>query len=65
MQSTSVPVADDPAHWQKRADEIRQLAETMSEMNSRKALLKLAADYDKLAQRAANRQAPKSSGAAG
>lgn len=25
--SANVPVADDPAHWQKRADEIRQLAE--------------------------------------
>lgn len=64
MQPTSVPVADDPAHWQKRADEMRQLAETVSDMSSREALLKLAADYDKLAQRAANRQAPKSSGTA-
>jgi hypothetical protein len=60
MQPAIVPVADDPTHWQKR-----ELAETMSDISSREALLKLAADYDKLAQRAANRQAPKSLGPAG
>jgi hypothetical protein len=64
-QATNVPIADDPAHWKKRADEIRQLAETLSDAKAREAFLKLAADYDKLAQRAGNRsQAPKSSGTA-
>jgi hypothetical protein len=55
MQATNVPLADDPAHWKKRADEIRQLAETLSDANAREAFLKLAADYDKLAQRAGQR----------
>ena len=60
MQATNTPIADDPAHWQKRADEIRKLAETLSDANAREAFIKLAAEYDKLAQRAANRtQKPK------
>jgi hypothetical protein len=57
-QAPNVPLADDPAHWQKRADEIRQLAKTLSDAKAREAFLKLAADYDKLAQRAVNRQKP-------
>jgi len=64
MQATNVPIADDPVHWRKRADEMRQLAETMSDMKSREALLKLAGDYDKLAQRAADRT-PKSKPSSG
>ena len=60
VQATNTPIADDPAHWQKRADEIRKLAETLSDANAREAFIKLAAEYDKLAQRAANRtQKPK------
>jgi hypothetical protein len=58
MQTTEL--ASHPTHWKKRADEIRQLAETISEANTREVFLKLAAEYDKLAQRAANRtQKPK------
>jgi hypothetical protein len=58
-------LASDPAHWQKRANEIRQLAETIAEPNTREVFLKLAAEYDKLAQRAASRaHKPKSSGTA-
>jgi hypothetical protein len=60
-QISNVPLADDPAHWQKRADEIRKLAESLPDPQAREAFLKLAAEYDKLAQRAANRQKPKPS----
>ncbi len=56
LHAADIPVADDPAHWQKRADEIRQLAKKVSDAKERETLLKLAADYDKLADRAANRK---------
>jgi hypothetical protein len=61
VQAANHSVADDPAHWQKRADEIRQLAEKVSDAKERETLLKLAVDYDKLAQRAASRQKEKPS----
>ena len=54
-QSIDVSLSDDPRHWCKRADEIRQLADKMTDPKDRETLLKLAADYDKLAQRAADR----------
>ena len=54
-QSIDVSLADDPNHWCKRAAEIRELAEKMTDPKDREALLKLAADYDKLSQRAADR----------
>ena len=60
LQAIDVSLADDPAHWRKRADEIRQLAEKMTDPKERETLLKLAAEYEKLAQRSADRaQNPK------
>jgi hypothetical protein len=63
LQPVKVALADDPAHWQKRADEIREIAEKVPDTQERETLFKLTAEYEKLAQRAANRtQKPKSSG---
>jgi hypothetical protein len=48
-----VPHFNDPEHWRQRAKEARGLAEQMSDETSRKMMLKIADDYDKLAARAA------------
>ena len=47
------PHFNDPEHWRQRAKEARGLAEQMSDETSRKMMLKIADDYDKLAARAA------------
>jgi hypothetical protein len=46
---------NDPKHWEGRAAEARALAQTMSDMESRSAMLRIAADYDQIAKRAAER----------
>ena len=43
-------------HWRQRAEETRILAEQMSDEAEKKTMLGIAADYDKLAVRAAQRQ---------
>ena len=56
---------DQPDHFRSRAEELRAVAEMISEPTARANLLKLANDYDKLASRAeeriANRARPYSS----
>lgn len=47
---------DDPAHWRYRAEEIRTLADDMRDERSREAMLRIAEDYDLLAQRAQERR---------
>jgi hypothetical protein len=47
---------DDPAHWSKRADEMRRLAHASTEEPDTKAQLEiLAQSYDELAARAERR----------
>jgi hypothetical protein len=46
---------NDPKHWQDRACEMRALAEQMKEAETKEIMLRLAADYDKLAERATQR----------
>ena len=53
MQIT--PHFNDPKFWQERAEEARVLADQMSDETSKKMMLKIADDYDKLAVRAAQR----------
>jgi hypothetical protein len=46
---------NDPRHWLDRAEEMRMLAEQMTEAEAKAIMLRLAADYELLAQRAAAR----------
>jgi hypothetical protein len=48
----------DPRHWEERAARTRDKAEQFDMRDSRDRLLKIAEEYDRLAQRAAERQQP-------
>jgi hypothetical protein len=45
-------VIEDATHWRARARETRALADQMSDEVSRKTMLQIADDYDRLAERA-------------
>jgi hypothetical protein len=49
------PSLNDPRYWQTRAAEMRAIAEDMKDAETRAIMLRLAADYDELAERAAQR----------
>jgi hypothetical protein len=51
---------NDPEHWRRRAKEVRALAEQMTDADARSAMLRIAHDYDQLAERAAARAAGRS-----
>jgi hypothetical protein len=53
---TKKPIYD-PKHWRDRAAEMRALADTMKDSETMGIMCRLADDYDKLADRAAQRQA--------
>jgi hypothetical protein len=42
-------------HWLQRAQETRRLAESISDAETKKTLLKIAEEYERLARRAATR----------
>jgi hypothetical protein len=46
---------NDPAHWRQRAEEARAIAEQMNDLNSKDAMLRIAKDYERLAERAEGR----------
>jgi hypothetical protein len=46
---------NDPKHWRDRAAEMRALADTMNDAETIAIMKRLADDYDKLADRAADR----------
>jgi hypothetical protein len=46
---------NDSEHWRARAEESRILAEQISDETSKKMMLKIADDYEKLAARASAR----------
>jgi len=47
---------DDPKHWRDRAEEVRTLAEQMSDPETRRIMRGIADDYEKLAKRAEQRK---------
>jgi hypothetical protein len=46
---------NDPAHWRDRAEEMRALAEDIKDTHARETMLRIAKDYDRLAERAEHR----------
>jgi hypothetical protein len=48
---------NNPAHWHLRAQEARLLANALEDPEAKAATLKIADEYDRLAQRAAKRMA--------
>jgi hypothetical protein len=46
---------NDPEHWRQRAGEARSVAEQMNEPQSKEAMLRIAKDYERLAERADQR----------
>jgi hypothetical protein len=46
---------DNPAHWQERAEEARSIAEQMSDPDSKRMMLRIAEDYERLAAHARRR----------
>ena len=51
----ALPPINDSKHWLDRAAEMRALAETMRDVETKAIMLRLANDYDKLADRTARR----------
>ena len=49
-------ILDDPKHWRDRAEEVRTLAEQMSDPETRRIMRGIADDYEKLAKRAEQRR---------
>jgi hypothetical protein len=47
---------NDPAHWLQRAAETRALAQSMTDPQSKEAMLRIAQDYEHLAERAKLRE---------
>jgi hypothetical protein len=42
----------DPSHWRQRAAEMRATAQVIDDVEAKKTLLKIADDYDRLADQA-------------
>ncbi len=57
MQMTvSNSILDKPAHWLERAEEARSIAEQLSDPESRRMMLRIAEDYERLATHARRRK---------
>jgi hypothetical protein len=49
---TTKSLYDDPRHWRTRAEEMRTISEGMSDLVTNAIMMRIAADYDRLADRA-------------
>jgi hypothetical protein len=52
---------NDPEHWRERAAEARALAEKMTDTVGKRAMIEIAEKYERLAERAVERLARRSS----
>jgi hypothetical protein len=43
---------DPPEHWRKRAEQARTIAEQLSDPESKRTMLRIAQDYERLAEQA-------------
>jgi hypothetical protein len=56
MQMTvSRSILDEPEHWLERAEEARSIADQLSDPESRRMMLRIAEDYERLANHARRR----------
>jgi hypothetical protein len=53
---------DDAEYWRKRAKEVRALAEHVGALGAKNDILRMAEDYDRLAERAQERARDRRSG---
>ena len=53
--NTLTRIADNPKHWQNRAEELRSLAQAMHDEGARSMMLRMARDYDDIAARVEKR----------
>jgi hypothetical protein len=52
---------DDPQHWRSRAEEARTVAEQLADPDAKRTMLRIAADYERLAENAELRATKESS----
>ena len=54
--TVSHSILDDPKHWLERADEARSIADQISDPDSKQMMLRIAEDYERLANHARRRK---------
>ena len=57
--TASHSILDDPKHWLERAEEARSIADQISDPDSRRMMLRIAEDYEPLANHARRRKSRK------
>jgi hypothetical protein len=54
-------IINDPEHWRRRAGEARNVADSLDDPEARRTMLKIAGEYEHLAERARERASAKAS----